>query len=326
MTRLVRLAVGVAVLAVLHALPAPAAADTYPTKPIKLVVPFPAGGATDIIARVVAQKAHEAWRQPVIVDNRPGAGGNIGADLVAKSPADGYTLLMGTVGTHAINSSLYSKMPYDHLKDFQAVTLVATVPNVLVVHPSVPAKSVKDLIALAKAKPGQLNFASTGNGTSIHLCGELFKTMASVDIVHIPYKGSAPALTDLLGGQVNLMFDNLPPSMPHIKAGKLRPLAVTTAKRASALPDVPTMAEAGVPGFEAFAWFGLFAPAGAPKEIVAKWVAEVQKALKQPEVQEKLAGQGADPVGSTSEEYTAFVKAETTKWAAVVKKSGAKLD
>jgi tripartite-type tricarboxylate transporter receptor subunit TctC len=228
-----------------------ASAQTYPTKPIRLVVPFPPGGATDILARDVAQKLTEAWGQQVIVDNRPGAGGNIGSELVAKAAPDGYTLEMGTVGTHAINASLYAKMPYDHVKDFAPVILVAGVPNVLVVNPEVPANSVTELIAYAKANPGKLNFASSGNGTSIHLSGELFKVMAGVQMTHVPYKGSSPALQDLLGGQVQLMFDNLPPSLPQIKAGKLRALAVTSLARAPALPDVPTMAEAGLPGYEA---------------------------------------------------------------------------
>src|SRR5438034_5972010 len=236
----------------------------YPTKPVRLVVPFPAGGTTDLLARAAAQKLSEAWGQQVIVDNRPGAAGNIGAELVAKAAPDGYTLLMGTVGTHAINASLYAKMPYDHVKDFAPVILVAGVPNVLVVNPSLPVHSVQELIAYAKANPGKLNFASSGSGTSIHLSGELFKVMTGVQMTHVPYKGSAPALQDLLGGQVQLMFDNLPPSLPQIKAGRLRALAVTSATRAPALPDVPTVAEAGLPGFEASSWFGVLAPAGTP--------------------------------------------------------------
>jgi tripartite-type tricarboxylate transporter receptor subunit TctC len=238
-------------------------------------VPFPAGGTTDILARAAAQKLSEAWGQQVIVDNRPGAGGNIGAELVAKAAPDGYTLLMGTVGTHAINSSLYAKMPYDHVKDFAPVILVAGVPNVLVVNPDLPIKTVAELIAYAKANPGKLNFASSGSGTSIHLSGELFKVMAGVQMTHVPYKGSAPALTDLIGGQVQLMFDNLPSSLPQIKGGKLRAVAVTSATRAAALPDVPTVAESGLPGFEASSWFGILAPAGTSKEIIAKINAEM---------------------------------------------------
>jgi tripartite-type tricarboxylate transporter receptor subunit TctC len=303
-----------------------ACAQTYPTKPIRLVVPFPPGGATDILARDVAQKLTEAWGQSVIVDNRPGAGGNIGSELVAKSAPDGYTLEMGTVGTHAINASLYAKMPYDHVKDFVPVILVAGVPNVLVVTPSLPANSVAELIAYAKANPGKLNFASSGNGTSIHLSGELFKVMAGVQITHIPYKGSAPALQDLLAGQVQLMFDNLPPSLPQIKAGKLRALAVTSLARAPALPDVPTLAESGLPGFEASSWFGILAPAGTPAPIVAKINAEVAKWLSTPEAKEKLLKQGANPAGGTPEDFAKHIAAETAKWAKVVKDSGAKID
>ena len=302
---------------------APAA---YPTKPIRLVVPFPAGGATDIFAREVAKHLTEAWGQSVVVDNRPGAGGNIGSELVAKSAPDGYTLEMGTVGTHAINASLYSKMPYDHIKDFVPVILVAGVPNVLEVNPSVPVNSVQELIAYAKANPGKLNFASSGSGTSIHLSGELFKVMAGVQMTHVPYKGSAPALSDLLGGQVQLMFDNLPPSLPQIKAGKLRALAVTSSTRAPALPDVPTVAEAGLPGFEASSWFGVLAPAGTPPAIVAKLNAEIAKWLTTPEAKEKLAAVGANIASGTPEDFARHIQAETAKWAKVVKESGAKVD
>jgi tripartite-type tricarboxylate transporter receptor subunit TctC len=300
--------------------------ETYPTKPIRMIVPFPAGGTTDILARSVGQKLGEAVGRQVIIDNRPGAGGNIGSDMVAKAAPDGYTLLMGTVGTHAINASLYAKMPYDHIQDFAPITLVAAVPNVLVVNPSVEAKSVRELIALAKAKPGQLSFASSGNGTSIHLSGELFKTMAGIDMLHVPYKGSAPALTDLIGGQVNLMFDNLPSSLPHIKAGKLRALAVTSGKRSPALPDVPTIAEAGLPGFEASSWFGVFAPAGTPKEIITRLNMEIVKALTSPELKERLAAQGAEAVGNSPEQFAAHIRSETAKWAKVVKASGATVD
>ena len=303
-----------------------ASAQSYPTKPIRLVVPFPPGGATDILARDVAQKLTEAWGQSVIVDNRPGAGGNIGSELVAKSAPDGYTLEMGTVGTHAINASLYAKMPYDHVKDFTPVILVAGVPNVLVVNPSVPANSVAELIAYAKANPGKLNFASSGNGTSIHLSGELFKVMAGVQITHIPYKGSTPALQDLLAGQVQMMFDNLPPSLPQIKAGKLRALAVTSLTRAPALPDVPTLSESGLPGFEASSWFGILAPAGTPAPIVAKLNAEIAKYLATPEAKEKLAKQGANAAGGTPDDFAKHIAAETAKWAKVVKDSGAKID
>src|SRR5690242_10886670 len=285
-------------LTVIVAGTAPVAAADYPTKPIRLVVPFPPGGTTDILARAVAQKLAETWNQQVIVDNRSGAGGNIGADLVAKAAPDGYTLVMGTVGTHAINPNLYGKMPYDHVKDFAPVILVAGVPNVLVVNPSVPAKTVQEFIAYAKANPGKLNFASSGSGTSIHLSGELFKVMTGVQMTHVPYKGSAPALTDLVGGQVQLMFDNLPSSLAFIKAGKLRALAVTSKTRAAALPDVPTIADF-VPGFEASSWFGLLAPAGTPPAVIAKINGEVAKWLATPEAREKLTAQGANVAGGT---------------------------
>ncbi|HEY7945398.1 MAG TPA: tripartite tricarboxylate transporter substrate binding protein [Casimicrobiaceae bacterium] len=301
-------------------------AQAYPTKPIRLVVPFPAGGTTDILARQVAQRLSVSLGQSVIVDNRPGAAGNIGSDLVAKSALDGYTLLMGTVGTHAINPSLYTRMPYDHVKDFVPIVLVAGVPNVLEVTPSLPVNSVADLIKLAKEKPGQLNFASSGSGTSIHLSGELFKTMAGVDMMHVPYKGSAPAVTDLMGGQVQLMFDNLPSSLAQIKAGKLRAIAVTSAQRAPALPNVPTIAESGLPGFEASSWFGMLAPAGTPSAIVARLNADVNQWLQTAEAKEKLLAQGAVAAGGTPEQFAAHIRAETEKWAKVVKVSGAKVD
>ena len=301
-------------------------AQAYPNHAIRLVVPFPAGGTTDILARAVGQKLTESLGQSVVVDNRPGAGGNIGADIVAKSAPDGYTLLMGTVGTHAINPSLYTKMPYDHVKDFVPVVLVAGVPNVLVVNPSVPVQSVADLIKLAKSKPGEINFASSGAGTSIHLSGELFKAMAGVDMTHVPYKGSAPALTDLIGGQVQLMFDNLPSALPQIKAGKLRAIAVTSLKRAPVLPDVPTIAESGLPGFEASSWFGVLAPAGTPAPVVAKLNAEVNKWLQSPDAREQLLAQGAVAAGGTPEQFAAHIRTETEKWAKVVKASGAKVD
>ena len=317
-----RLAVG----AVLAALAFGAAAQTYPSKPIRIVVPFPAGGTTDVLARAVAQKLTESLGQAAVVDNRPGAGGNIGAELVAKAPPDGYTLLMGTVGTHAINPSLYPKMPYDHVKDFVPVILVAGVPNVLVINPSLPVNSVQELIAYAKANPGKLNFASSGNGTSIHLSGELFKTMAGVQMAHVPYKGSAPALQDLVGGQVQLMFDNLPSSLALIKAGKLKALAVTSLTRAAALPDVPTVAESGLPGFEASSWFGLLAPAATPQPVVVTLNTDVAKWLATPEAREKLLAQGANAAGGTPADFARHIAAETAKWQKVVKESGAKID
>ncbi len=298
-------------------------AQTWPTKPIRLVVPFSAGGNTDIVARLFAQELSKALGQPVIVDNKPGAAGNIGADAVAKSPPDGYTFVMGTVGTHAINASLYKKMPYDTVKDFTPVTLLASVPNVLVIDPALPVKSVKELVAYGKAHPGKLNFASSGVGTSIHLSGEMFRITTGLDMTHVSYKGSPPALTDLMGGQVQLMFDNLPTSLPYIKAGKLRALAVTTAKRVPSLPDVPTMVEAGFPGFETGSWFGVLAPAGTPKEIITKLSTELLRILKTPEMQEKLLQQGAQPVGLGPEDFAAHIKSEMAKWGKVVKESGA---
>lgn len=301
-------------------------AQAWPSKPVTMVVPFPAGGTTDIVARLAAQKLSEAWGQPVIVDNRAGAGGNIGSAMVAKAAPDGYTLLMGTVGTHAINASLYEKMPYDVVKDFAPITNVAAVPNMLVINPALPVNSVKELIDYGKKNPGKLNMASSGNGTSIHLSGELFKVMTGVQMEHIPYKGSAPALTDMMGGQVQVMFDNMPSALPHVKSGKLKALAVTTLTRSPAVPDLPTIDEAGVKGFEAASWFGLLAPAGTPKEIVAKVQADIAKAMKTTDLTEKMAQQGAVAVGNTPDEFAAYIRQELAKWEKVVKASGAKAD
>jgi len=326
MKSLMRFALAIAaVLSIGNVAPADAQ-GAYPTKPVRLVVPFPPGGTTDILARAVAQKLSETWGQQVIVDNRPGAGGNIGSELVAKSAPDGYTLLMGTVGTHAINPSLYAKMPYDHVKDFTPVILVAGVPNVLVVNPSLPVNSVSELIAYGKANPNKLNFASSGNGTSIHLSGELFRAMTGVQMTHVPYKGSSPALTDLIAGQVQLMFDNLPSSLQFIKAGKLRALAVTSLERSSALPDVPTLAESGLPGFEASSWFGVLAPAGTPNDIIVKLNTAIAGWLATADAKEKLAAQGAIAAGGAPDAFVRHIAAETSKWAKVVKASGAHVD
>lgn len=305
---------------------ATALAQPYPSKAIRMIAPFPPGGTTDILARVAGQKITEALGQQVIIDNRPGAGGNIGTELVAKSAPDGYTLLTAPGSTLTINPSLFAKLSYDVLKDFAPVTIIAAVPNLLVVHPSLPVKSVKELVALAKARPGQLNYASTGAGQSTHLSMELFKTMAGIDVVHIPYKGSSPALADLLGGQVSLMFDNMPSSLPHVKAGKLRALAVSTLKRSPALPQLPTVAESGLPGFEVSVWFGVLAPAGTPRDIVNKLNGAIAKSLQTPDVHERLASQGAEAIGNTPEQFTAQMQRDLVKWAKVVKDSGAKLE
>ena len=310
----------------LASLAAVAQVQAWPSKPIKWVVPFAPGGTTDILARTVGEKLAVALGQPVIIENKPGAGGGVGAEFTAKSAPDGYTIMGGTISTHAINASLYKSLPYDPVKDFVAITLIARVPNMLVINPSVPAKDVKELIALLKANPGKYSFASSGNGTSQHLSGELFKSMSGTDMQHIPYKGSPPALQDVVGGQVAMTFDNITTALPLAKAGKLRALAVTTAKRSSVAPDVPTLAESGLPGFEVGSWQGVFAPAGTPPEIVKRLNAEIVKALNMPDVREKLSGLGAEIVADSPEEFSALVKAEVAKWADVVKKSGAKVD
>lgn len=307
-------------------LPVSVLAEVYPSKPIRIVAPFPPGGPADILSRIIGHKLSQSWGQQVIVDNRPGAGGNIGADLVAKAAPDGYTLLLGFVGTHAINASLYAKMPYDNVKDFEPVSQIAAVTIVLVVHPSVPALSIKELIALAKSKPGQLTFGSPGNGTPQHLAGQLFNTMADVDMLHVPYKGAVPALTDLLGGQVSMIFSSMPPALPLVKTGKIRALGVTSATRSPAAPAIPTITESGLPGYEVNNWYGILAPRGTPKEIVSKLNAEIVKILNMPDVKESLAVQGAEPVSGTPEQFAAYIKEETEKWAKIVKYSGARLD
>ncbi|MFT3719021.1 Bug family tripartite tricarboxylate transporter substrate binding protein [Pseudorhodoferax sp.] len=328
-----RLLLGAAALAACAAsLPVLAQAG-WPNKPIRMVVPFAPGGTTDIMARAVAVELARSLGQAVVVDNKAGAGGNIGADIVAKAAPDGYTILMGTVGTQAINKWLYDKMPYDPVKDFTPITLVAGVPNVMVVNTekarALKIHNVQDFIAYAKANPGKLNMASSGNGTSIHMAGELFKTMTGAYMVHFPYKGSGPALMDMVAGNMDVMFDNLPSAMQQIKGGKLTALAVTSAQRSPALPDVPTVEQAGGPavkGFEASSWFGLLAPAGTPPEIVNRIQQDVAKALKTREVSERLQAQGAIPGGNTPAEFGRFIDAELKKWGPVVKASGAKVD
>ncbi len=303
----------------------------WPTKPVKIVVPFAPGGTTDILARAIAPELSRVFGQSFVVDNRPGAGGNLGADIVAKSAPDGYTFLMGTVGTHGINKSLYSKMPFDPQKDFAPVTLVAGVPNVMEMNAdkakALGINNVMDFIRYAKAHPGQLNMASSGNGTSIHLAGELFKSMTGTFMTHIPYTGSGPAMMGMISGTVDVMFDNLPSSMAQIKAGKLKAFAVTSSQRSAAMPDLPTVEEAGqLKGFEASSWFGLLAPAGTPADVILKLQQETAKALNSPAIKEKLLAQGAIPSGNTPAEFAKLIDAEIKKWAPVVKASGARVD
>ncbi len=302
-------------------------AQAYPARPIRFVVPYAPGGPLDLIARAIGQKLTEATGQPVVVDNKPGAGGNIGADIVAKAAPDGYTIVMGAVATHAINPTLYPKIPYDPVKDFTPVAMVAVVPNVLVVNPALPVKSVKELIDFAKARPSYLNFASGSTGSTGHLAGELFNALAGVQMVHIPYKGGAPAMADLLAGQVQLMFDNLANALPQVKAGKLRALAVTTAQRSAFAPDLPTLAEAGVPGFDLTTWFGIFLPGNAPRDIVLRLNTEINKALSAPDMRDRLEKMGAEPpANNTPERFAAFIKVEFDKYARVIKASGAKVE
>ena len=317
----------IGVLLTLCACAASAQAGTadYPTVPVRIIVPFQAGGPTDILARAVAQHASQHLGQQFVVENKAGASGNIGADVVAKSKPDGYTLLMGSIGTNAVNAHLFSRMPYDTLKDFAPIALVANGTLMLVAHPSGPATDMPSLLAYARAHPGKLTYASGGAGASQHLAGELLKTTAKVDIVHVPYKGVVQGVTDVVAGQVNLTFD-LATVEPHIRAGKLRPIAVANARRSAAFPDVPTIAEAGVPGYEASAWYGLFAPAGTPPAVIAKLNGEVVRALQDPALRQRLAILGAEPAGSTPEELARFVRAEYDKWGRVVQAAGIRLD
>jgi tripartite-type tricarboxylate transporter receptor subunit TctC len=300
-------------------------AQGYPAKPIRIVVSFPAGGIADLYARIIGTKVQEGWGQPVVVENRTGAGGNIGAEAVAKSAPDGYTLNMSALGPHAVNVSLFSKLPYDPVKDFAAIALVLEAEGLLVLHPSVPANSVAELIAHARANPGKLTFASAGMGTASHLAGELFKTMARVEMTHVPYKGNVPAITDLLAGQTSLLFATMPTVLPHAKAGKLRALATIGAARSAAAPELPTVAES-LPGFEVNNWIGLFAPAGTPPEIVRRWNGEVMRIMQSPEIQARLPAEGARFSPNSPEQFAAFVRSEIAKWAPVVKASGARVD
>ncbi len=303
---------------------AAALAQDYPSKTVRLVSPWPPGGANDIFCRLIAQKLTEAFGQAVVVENRAGAAGAIGTEAVAKAAADGYTLTLGSSPTHAIAPSLNPALPYDPLRDFDAVTLVAVVPNVLVVNPALPVTSVRELIALAKSRPGTLNFASAGNGTSQHLSGELFKVMAGIDMVHVPFKGTAPALNDLLAGQVQLAFDNIPALLPHIQSGKLRALAVTPSQRSMALPELPTVAEAGLTGYDASVWFGMFVPAGTPRPVIVRLHTEIAKALAAPDLKARMAGMGAEVSGIGPDGFRDFWRKEIPKWANVVKAEGIK--
>ena len=321
-----RLAIGILPVAAMLATPQLADAQDYPTKPIRLIVPFPPGGTTDIVARLVADKLSQKLGQPVVVDNRAGAGGSIGADLIAKAPPDGYTLGIATVSTHAVNPAANPKITYNPLTDFIAITNLAAVPNVIEIHPSVPAKNMKEFIALLKKEPGKWSFASSGQASIGQMMGELFLHATGTEMVHIPYKGAGPAINDMLGGQVKIMFDNLPSSLPHIKAGKLIALAVAAPKRLGVLPDVPTLAELGYPSVNDQAWYGLVAPAKTPEAIVKKVYEATVAVLRTPDIMEKFALQGATPVGNTPAEYLAQIKAEYEKMSVIVKKKGITLE
>ena len=301
-------------------------AQAWPAKSVRLVVPAPAGSAPDFLSRTLGQKLTEAWGQTVVIDNIVGAAGNIGTERVAKAPPDGYTLLFNTIGPIAVNLSLYGKLPFDPVKDFVPITLVAKTPNILGLHPSVPVRSVKDLIALARKNPGRLHYGSPGSGTTPHLSGELFNSMLGLSVVHVPYKSSAQMTTDAIGGQVDLIFHNAPVLQPHVQSGKLRGLAVTSERRLSSVPDLPTMIEAGVPGFEVTAWFGLLAPAGTPPAVLGRIHADAARIVAAPDVRERFIGQAAEPIGNRPEEFAAFIRAEVEKWSKVIKASGAKAE
>ncbi|HEY6967082.1 MAG TPA: tripartite tricarboxylate transporter substrate binding protein [Burkholderiales bacterium] len=301
-------------------------AQAYPSKPVKMIVGFPPGGGTDVVARVISAKVQEWWGQAVTVENRPGATGTIGADVVAKSSADGYTLLMGHVNSTGLAPNLFAKLPYDPIKDFAAVSYVGYVPNVLAVHPSINVKSVKELIALLKANPGKFNYASSGNGSTQHIAGEVFKQLTGTSIVHVPYKGSGDAIKDLLAGVVAMNFDTMPPVLPHIQAGKLRGLAISTPRRLPQLPEVPTFAEEGITGFDVTNWYGVMAPSGTPREIVAKLNADINKAMQVPEVRARLESVGTQLREMSVAEFDAFMKAEVAKYAKIIKDTGVKIE
>ncbi len=309
-------------LAALALSAAAAHAEVYPARPIRMIVAYPPGGGTDIVGRMIAQKLGETLGQSVIVENRGGASGNIGTELTARAAPDGYTVLMGNVAPNAINVSLFKNLPFDPVADFAPVSLVASTPNVLVVNPSTPARTVKEVVALAKARPGTLNFASAGVGSSSHLAGELFRILAGADIVHVPYKGAGPAMIDVLSGRIQLYFATMPAAMPHVKSGKLAPIAVTSAKRSQALPELPTVAESGVPGYEASTWYGVLAPAHTPSAVIARLHAEIVRILAEPELRARLADQGFEPVGNSPEEFGAYIKSEIAKWGKVIRDAG----
>jgi tripartite-type tricarboxylate transporter receptor subunit TctC len=302
------------------------ASAQYPTKAIRVIVPSAPGSGPDIMARTIAQKLGEALSQPVIVEARPGAGGIIGSEAAAKASPDGYTLIMGNAGSHSVNPSLYRKLPYDPLKDFSPVTLVSTAPNILIVHPSLPVKSAKDLISLAKARPGDLTFGSGGNGSTAHLSGEMFRTLAGINLVHVPFKGAPAAVLGVITGEISMAILNLPPALPHVKSGRLKALGVSTPKRSAAVPDLPTIAESGLAGYSATAWYGVLAPTGTPREIILKLNAEIIKILRTDEIKKRILSDGGEVVGSTPEEFTAVMKSDIAKWAKVVQASGARVD
>ncbi len=301
-------------------------AQTYPDRPIRFISPYAPGGGTDILARLLGQKLNESVGQPVVIENRPGGGGILGTELVAKSPPDGYTILLGSTGPLTVNPSLHRTLPYDTLRDFAPITLVSIVPSVLAVHPSLPVKSVKQLIAFAKAHPGELNFSSSGNGGSGHLAGEMFNLMAGVKMIHVPYRGTGPAVLGVVSGEVPLSFSNMLSMLPHVKSGRLRGLAVTSVQRSSAAPDLPTISETGLPGYEAGPWYGVLAPAGTPKEIIARLNAELVKILRRPDVHQKVSADGGEVVGSSPGEFTAHIRAELTRWAKIVKQANIRAD
>ena len=322
----IRFALCLAALVVMPLVSATVAAQGYPNKPVRMVVGFPPGGGTDIVARVISQKLSEWWGQAVAVENRPGATGTIGADVVAKSAPDGYTLLMGHVNSHGIAPNLFKKMPYDPIRDFAAVAYVGYVPNVLALHPSVPARSVKELIVLAKTKPGSLNYASSGNGSTQHLAGEMFKQLTGTSIVHVPYKGSGDAIRDLLAGVVSMNFDTMPPVMEHIRNGKLRGLAISTPNRLSQLPEVPTFVEEGITGFDVTNWYGVMAPGGTPRELVLKLNADINKAMQVPEVRARLEQVGTQLKEQSAAEFEAYMKAELAKYAKLIKDTDIRIE